>query len=232
MKKQEHTLTLRISKDIIDRLRQTAQDNYCSVSDVARDILLSGVENKADQAEHVFLQRTSWERAVKTRDGGVCVACGETEDVNVYELADQERGGTYTLSNGATLCFRCSRKQRVAPSATTNGNGICNNGHAVYERVPESWLNKYRRSKEKGKIFWERHLACFLTRRKRTISPIVEWYAETFLREVPEEVIIQTLIELCPTPDIIADFPSRRYTSTDEKFHPPTLIWESKEREG
>lgn len=221
MKKQEHTLTLRVPKDIIIQLRKIAEDNYCSVSDVARDMLSSGMGD--DGREHVFSCEESWKRAVRTRDASQCVRCGAGHDVDVYALVVPEQGGTHTLSNGTTLCFECYLEQ--SPLEV-----FAENGHRLY--LPQSWIRKYHQAREKGRIFWERHLACFLTRRKRALSPIVEWYAETFLRDVPEEVIIETLVELCPSPDIIAEFPSRRYTSTSETFKPPPLKWKSKEQNG
>lgn len=225
MKKQEHTLTLRISKDILHRLRRIAQDNYCSVSDVVRDIVSLNIESNDNEEEHVFQQISSWDRAVRARDNQQCVLCGSAEDIRAYLVTPVQQGGLYTLSNGTTLCFSCHYQQ--AYDQDHNG-AQKHNGHmpvSVYDRLPHSWLKRYRQAKEKGKIFWERYLACFLTRRKRPISPIVEWYAETFLRDVPEEVIIHTLIELCPTPEIIDEFPSRRYSAADESFAPPPLIW-------
>lgn len=217
MRKQEHTLTLRVPKDVIVQLRKLARKNHCSVSDIARDILSCGVTEQGD--EHVFLDNASWKKAVKTRDQSQCVVCGSSDDLDVY-VVDGEEDGSYTLSNGATLCLSCSMQHERQDACHENG-------HSVYDQIPYDWLKKYRRARLKGRTFWEQHLACFLTRRKRTISPIVEWYAETFLSDVPEEVLIQTLIELCPSPDIIAEFPSRRYTSTDEIFSPPPLVWNS-----
>ncbi|NJN65555.1 MAG: hypothetical protein HC884_02000 [Chloroflexaceae bacterium] len=117
-----------------------------------------------------------------------------------------------------TMCFACYQEEG-AP------NGRPDHGGNAYAELPQSWIRKYEQSREQGRAFWERHLACFLTRRKRPLSPIVEWYAETFLRDVPEEVLIRTLVELCPSPDIIAEFPSRRYTSPNETFPPPPLVW-------
>lgn len=216
MAKKEHTLTLRIPKEWMSRLRKIAEDNYCSVSDVARDILLSEIGE--ENYEHVFLCEESWKKAVKERDEFRCQHCGETKDIDVYVAGQAHNGHPRALAHGITLCFSCHLKQN--PLAT-----FAENGHSIYHHIPLSWLRKYRQASEQGRIFWERHLACFLTRRKRPLSPIVEWYAETFLREVPEEVLIRTLIELCPSPEIIANFPSRRYTSPNEVFEPPPLVW-------
>lgn len=216
MRKQEHTLTLRVSKEVIQRLRQIARRNHCSVSDVARDILSAAT---TEDAEHIFLDEAAWERAVLTRDENECASCGRKEDTRAYMLVSERNGGVQTLSNGITLCFPCYRQQHGG------ANEPPQHIYTPYDELPQCWLRKYRCAREQGKIFWERHLACFLTQRKRPMSPIVEWYAETFLRDVPEHVIIRTLIELCPTPDIIARFPSRQYTSMDEVFEPPPLIW-------
>jgi len=216
MAKKEHTLTLRIPKEWMSKLRKIAEDNYCSVSDVARDILLS--EIREEEYEHIFLCEESWKKAVKERDGFQCQQCGETKDIDVYFVGQAHNGHSRSLTRGITLCFSCHIKQN--PLAT-----FAENGHSIYNHIPLSWLRKYRQANEQGRIFWERHLACYLTRRKRPLSPIVEWYAETFLREVPEEVLIRTLIEMCPSPDIIANFPSRRYTSPNEVFEPPPLVW-------
>jgi hypothetical protein len=219
MEKQEHTLTLRIPKDVLRKLRKAAQDNYCSVSDVARDILSSKLVDLVEgDHEHVFASEETWSRAIKTRDAFRCIQCGSTRDLMVMMLVPPPEGGMHTLSNGLTMCFTCYQEQCSDGHHAENGN-------SVYERLPQSWIRKYRQSREQGRTFWERHLACFLTRRKRPLSPIVEWYAETFLRDVPEEVLIRTLVELCPSPDIIAEFPSRRYTSPNETFQPPPLVW-------
>lgn len=216
MGKQEHTLTLRIPKETMRRLRKVARDNHCSVSDVARDIL--SVHISEDNYEHAFLNRESWTKAVKARDNNRCVRCGSEKDVEVYVRDSHSLAEDVTLSDGITLCYTCYRNQKPPETALENG-------HSVYDVVPPGWIRKYKRAREKGKVFWERHLACFLTRRKRTLSPIVEWYAETFLREVPEEVIIRTLIALCPSPEIIANFPSRQQSSPTEIFPPPPLMW-------
>jgi plasmid stability protein len=216
MKKQEHTLTIRLSKDTMMKLRDVAKRNHCSVSDIARDILTDGIDHES--YEHVFSNKEAWEKAVLSRDKRRCTVCGATRDLRAYLLPAPEGSGEYTLSNGTTLCFACF-KQRI-PLDT-----LPENGHSIYDILPKGWQNKYNHAREKGRKFWELHLACFLTRRKRVLSPIVMWYAETFLQEVPEEVIIRTLIELCPSPDIIAAFPSRRQASTNEAFPPPPLVW-------
>jgi hypothetical protein len=216
MKKQEHTLTLRVSRDTMNRLRSVAKNNHCSVSDIARDILATTITT--EEYEHVFQDREAWVKAVKTRDKCRCTECGSKKDTDGYELVLLEEGGQYTLSNGTTLCFECYKQHNPLAHLPENGTSI-------YDIVPRGWKKKYQQATEKGRAFWELHLACFLTRRKRALSPIVRWYAETFLSEVPEEVIIRTLIELCPSPDIIAAFPSRRQASPKEAFAPPPLVW-------
>lgn len=215
------------------RLREVADENYCSVSDIARDILATSIAE--NEYEHTFLNKEAWAKAVKARDNARCVQCGSPQEVDVYEIwgnnghngnnghhgnGKDELDTALSVSNGITLCYPCYRERGNADVVAANTNG-----HAVDDLVPPGWVKKYRRAREKGRVFWERHLACFLTQRKRTLSPIVEWYAETFLREVPEEVIIRTLVELCPSPDIIANFPSRQQSSPSETFEPPPLVW-------
>jgi hypothetical protein len=266
--KQEHILTLRISKEMHTRLRRAAEENYCSVSELARDILWSQTQGMLEgEQEHVFLYRASWAKAVKARDVFRCVWCGRQDDIEAYPISslnlngsgmngenreheyngdsenyqngnggsDDEEGtweedeeteedeadeheGLFTLSNGITLCFSCYQEHNPTEAFEEHGR-------TIYERLPQGWMRKYHQSKEKGRLFWELHLACFLTRRKRILSPIVMWYAETFLRNVPEDVLIRTLVELCPSPDIIARFPGRQYTSPNEQFPPPPLVW-------
>lgn len=216
MKKQEYTLTLRVPKETIKKLRTIAEYNYCSVSDIVRDVLAS--ETPEEEQEHVFLDEERWKKAVKARDGQRCVVCGSPNDLDVYPVQPLDNGGEPTISNGETLCFDChSRRQPYEP--------LIKNGHVLHERIPRCWMKKYAESKEQGRLFWERYLACYLTKRKRTLSPIVEWYMETFLRDIPEEVIVRTLVEICPSPSIIAEFPSRHHTSPDEEFPPPPLVW-------
>ncbi|NJN65556.1 MAG: hypothetical protein HC884_02005 [Chloroflexaceae bacterium] len=95
MEKQEHTLTLRIPKEVIRKLRKAAQDNYCSVSDVARDILSSKLTDLVEgDHEHVFLNEETWTRAIKTRDEFQCVRCGSTRDLKVVMIVPPSKGAS------------------------------------------------------------------------------------------------------------------------------------------
>ncbi len=221
MNRKEHTLTVRIPRDVLLRLRTRSESNYCSVSDIARDILL--VATSDEEPEHIFVEEETWKKAVRSRDYARCTHCGSKKDLEVYPVVPFVEGGSTTLSNGQTLCFACYQQHQPL-------DVLEENGETIYAHVPQGWIRTYQQARDKGKIFWERRLACFLTRRKRAFSPIVEWYAEMFLREVPEDVLIRTLVELCPTPDIIAEFPGRRSTSTNETFAPPPLIWHDGDR--
>jgi hypothetical protein len=222
MSKKEHILTLRVPGEIVEHLRTRAKRNYCSVSDIVRDILSSEAKDKP--GEHVFQNKESWKKAVKERDEQRCQQCGAVRDLDVFPLPEaQTKDGSplaYVLSNGTTLCAVCATHSYPL-NHMTNGSK-----QTIYHRIPFSWRQKYRQSNVQGRTFWEHQLACFLTQRKRTISPIVRWYAETFLSDVPEDVLIRTLITLCPSPDIIASFPGRQYASPKESFNPPPLVWE------
>lgn len=49
-----------------------------------------------------------WSRAIKERDGGRCVVCGEKDELSAESLIDD---GSLKVKDGVTLCATCKMKK-------------------------------------------------------------------------------------------------------------------------
>jgi len=221
MRTQEHTITVRVPIEVAAELKRRATSNHCSMSDIARDLIMTGLVGPV--IEHIFLSRVTWGKAVKERDGYKCVQCGSEHDVEAHHIKPVYQGGQNVLSNGETLCPKCHAKQHQSDTHLFSSEDI-------QTSIPRCWLLRRQgvRNVRGGddSRFWREQLACFLTKRKKAKSSVVQRYVDQYLADVPEDVVIRTLLALCPTPRTISEFPARSYATPNEHFEPPPLIWE------
>ncbi len=68
------------------------------------------------------MSRFAWDklraRAIR-RDGGKCVTCGATDDLEVDHVTPRSAGGSNALANLATLCNTCHTAKTHADQAAT-----------------------------------------------------------------------------------------------------------------
>lgn len=207
---KEHTISIRVPSEIFAKLKQSALANYTSASEIARDVLLSALITPTD--EHEFLSRTQWAKAIKSRDGYCCVDCGSGQTIDAHHIIPVYQGGRNVLSNGKTLC-------RICHSKTHNGDTYIKED----DHIPAKWRKLFRNVQYTRGIdeetFWKEQLALYCTKRKNRHSSVVEKYIQDYLKDFDLETVRDTVLSLCPSPDIVKDFPSRSgATKTPETF--------------
>jgi hypothetical protein len=63
-------------------------------------------------------------REVYSRDGGACIKCGSTENLNVDHVVPVVAGGKPTLDNLQLLCWPCNRKKGGKCEPALDGSDI------------------------------------------------------------------------------------------------------------
>lgn len=216
MHTNDHTISIRVPAEIFVKLKQFASQNHTSMSEISRDLVMKSLVIPTD--EHEFLSRSQWGNAVRQRDGHHCVECGSPRNIEAHHIVPVYQGGRNVLSNGQTLCDKCHSKAHSSDTYVKEENPI-----------PASWRKKlytvlHSRDTDE-ETFWKEQLACFYTKRKRPNSDIVQRYLGQYLVTVDTDIVRDTLLSLCPSPDTIQNFPSR-HTSTKEleHFSPPDFV--------
>jgi len=218
MKTKEISITIRVPIEIAATLKQQAVANHCSMSNIARDLIMSSLV--IETSEHIFLSRATWGKAIVERDGYKCVQCDSVKDIEAHHIKPVYQGGQNILSNGETLCAKCHVGKHTTDKYLFDSENI-------HTSIPQCWVVYERgvKSARNGDAsrFWHEQLACFMTKRKKATSCVVQKYVDTYLIDVPKDVIIRTLLTHCPTPRIIREFPSHKYIYK-ERFEPPFFI--------
>jgi len=76
----------------------------------------SKLQKHKDDPNSVYWRRKAdrlWSERVRERDGGKCVICGESKNVQTHHLIDRSvKHLRHRLENGVTLCPRCHKFDR------------------------------------------------------------------------------------------------------------------------
>ena len=98
-------VTLRVLRDMLKRLNITScvvEQGAFDISSMSKGYLLTGKEYQISEYEG-----NNWRQKVLWRDKYTCRRCKAKENLQAHHIRHKKDGGTYTVTNGITLCSEC-----------------------------------------------------------------------------------------------------------------------------
>lgn len=107
---------IKLSKALLDKVREIAEDNTLPIEEFLRRSIAKSVMATLLQEEYEYSNRKAWREAVLERDRSTCQDCGETDlaKLQAHHIVPIGDGGRNSLSNGACLCTQCHRDRHTS----------------------------------------------------------------------------------------------------------------------